>query len=1526
MAASRVNTKFVVILVGALVTVAMGGGGVAYFYVTNNAGRLEELGTKAYEAGDYSKAEKLLSKAVNKEQTNPEYIRKWIAAMEKVTPESENTFRTKYADYYAANVALARRALKTDIAAHRNALEMAHREIKDRTGDTTGNLEMVRSVDEALGFFDPAKPGPHDVLRKYSGMAMLRSYEASANLTEEEINRARTDLEAAVAADPSDGEAVTGLARWYDRRAYNLANKQDITAATEARQKARQILADFVSTHPDDVYGQLWDMMVFVTEQESMIRELATEEARNAAAREAAAGASQRLDKLEAALNKVDPAKVDIAMVGRLAALEMRFSSTGPTRASALYEKLAIARPDDSRVLISQAGLMGERFKEAEALVILKKLVELPQKPVSFEGIVQFSDRLRANYLRALYSIRLWEREKEPAAKKTLIEQAREFRGKLAESVPVDSPEVLFIDAHLDISKEDYGQASKKLAEYNRKMNSSDPQGLWMFAECALRLSNDGVAESALRQLIAREPLNGRGSMRLAEVLIRQRRAQEAIPLLERAQQLLPGSATEIASLAEKARAMVTGDTTKLDAVSKLLLDCDALENQGKVDEAFAMLTKGYEESKDIRLAPALAYRMDQRGKRAEALAIVEAGLAKDASDPRLKQMKVMMTVSDPIEQRLIMIDQTQAPAIEKLIAKIQVLRSNNLRERADQFLKEALAIDPNNAAAIEIQFMSALDDKDFAAAGRFEAEASRRDIDLIQGATFKARLLDAQGKLADAVRVLEAEQTKPTFGPPAARMLAQMYVRQRRIPEAIEMLRGAIAKKPADRDSLLALAMLLVRSDQGREALNELRSKQQIHVSDAEIQDLWLQLEARYGEKELALSNRRKQLELRPNDRPTQMAIAQLLVDMRQFPGAMDMINQVKKTGGKDEVVGLEAQWYADQGNLSGAKKVFDDYIASVEPSKLTPEMFLGKGRFMERLNQINDAEAAYKEAAKYQSAKTLDADRALADLYMNQNGVAEARALYQKIVDSGADTVEKLYARKLVDTQLRLADGAGALKTLAAMGEVVTNDPQLMLQQAEGVRLTGDEKKSAELVEAAVAKFPNEPFVYYRRAVMNLKFTELRDEVRRDFLKSIEIRPTFWQARRDLARMYNQDGDFQSALNQMREAVKFNPMIDELRVTLVRDLLAQQRDMDAANVIEAVIERRPDDVGLLLNSGDLFREAGLSERALDYYKRAFEISKQLAVVTRYLDLLHAKTPEPDLIEADRVLAAVKDMQDTEPPLLMARAKQLIMRKKVKEGISDIVSSIRRIRPDQPGMIMAWFGDIKRMLKDPKDVTLILDTVDKEKLIPGWTSYFKAGTLMEKEETRAEATAMFEKMMVEIKDPVLLRQVALALQARYYQANDCENGLRVMRQSVEWFPNDAYVLNNLAYMMVRCGDDPAKAVPIAERAIQAMLNVGRSSADIYDTMGMVYVRAGMLDKAMLPLQAALAEVGNSPVRATVLMHIAEYHVARGNRKLAEECLAEAEKIMIAAPNASAGAGHAELFKLVKDKLDKMPK
>lgn len=1477
MAASKVNTKFVAILVGGLATVAVGGGGVLYFFVANNATRLATLGEAAMQSGDYVKAERLLSKAVNKEQTNPELLRKWIAALEKLTPESENSFRDKYGEYFAANVALARRALQTDIAAHRNALEMAHREIKDRIGDTTGNAQMVDSVDLSLSYFEHAKDTKHDVLRKYSGMALQRSYEAAANLKDAEILRARTDLEKAVAADPDDGEAATGLARWHDRTAFVLQQKNDTEGYQAEREQARKILADFLASHPDNVDAVLWDFLSFVTVQEEKVRGAANAEARAAVAKEGAEAANAKLDRLAEVLGKLDTAKIEVAMVDRLSAMELRFTADGPKRAAVLYDKILAVRPDDTRVLLSKATLLGEARKEKEAMGVLQTLVDVKQKPVSFEGVMQFSHRARARYLQSLYTMRLWEQEKDKTARAALFDQAKAFRAKLGEVADADSPDLLFIDAHLSIAAEDFGQAQKKLLEFNRKTRGTDIQGLWMASQCALVLGQDGTAESTLKDLLRREPSHLRANIALGDLYAsRLKRPESALPYYDVALEI-DGSNQKIRQVRDAIRNMKEpGAGGAMDAISQALLECDKLENSGKAEQAFELLKKTYGDTKDVRLVPPLAVRMSKRGSdlkaaRAEALALVEEALTRAPSDQRLKQARIVLVTDDPLQQRLMVIEMTEAPEIEKWTARVQVYRifaaeyerqgkaelAAKTTALGNEALAKAVQLAPNNAAVLEMQFIQALSAKDYATAGRIAEEAKKNDLDVIGGATFRARLLDAQGRLADAARELESARSNPNFSPSAGRILAEMMVRQRRVSDAVQVLTEGLEKKKTDRDSLYALTILLMRLDQGQAALEAMRDKQMLHAGDSEIQDLWLELEATFGSKDVALAQRLRQLDIDPGNTKAKLAVAQLLIQKREFVGARKHLDELKAGPARDDatqaqMVQIEAQWYSEQGDLAGAKKVFDDHIASIPADRLKPDVFLAKGRFMERIDQINEAVAAFREAGKHQDPKTLDADRALSDLLFRQGELPEAIKLFRKIVESKADTIDSGYAKKLIDALLRINDGPGATAAIAAMGAAVDDDAQLTLQRAEAVRLGGDEKKALEIIEGAATKFPNDPYVFYRRANLNLRYPELRKDVISDLNKAIELRPSFWQARRDLARIKVQDGDFDAATAQMRDAVKFNPGIDELRVQLVRDLLSQGRDADAAEVIEAVIERRRDDVGLLLNSGDLMREARKNDSALNYYRRAYAISQQMAVVTRYIDLLHASNP-PQIAVVDEILKKLKDVQDKEPPLLMARAKQYIFRNKVEEGIKDMISSLRLIRPDQPGMIMAWFGDIKRMLSKQEDVTRIIGIVEKENLIPGWTTFFKAGTLMEKNETQAEATAMLEEMVKTTKDEVLLRQAMLTLQARYYQKGDCPNALRVMRESESRFPGDAFVLNNLAYMMVRCGEDPAAAVPIAERAVQAMLAMNRSSADVLDTMGWVYVKAKNAEKAGLP-------------------------------------------------------------------------
>ena len=162
MAASKVNTKFVVGLVGVLVLVVGAGGAAAYLMVFQNGTRLAAQGDQGVEKGDWVKAEKLYAKAVNKEQTNATYIAKWIGAMEKLTPETQNGYMSKYqGDYLGALRALAR-AKKTSVEAHMGAIQPFHDSMRYTVGDA-GMVEMVSAVQSALDYFDSASDKKHEV-------------------------------------------------------------------------------------------------------------------------------------------------------------------------------------------------------------------------------------------------------------------------------------------------------------------------------------------------------------------------------------------------------------------------------------------------------------------------------------------------------------------------------------------------------------------------------------------------------------------------------------------------------------------------------------------------------------------------------------------------------------------------------------------------------------------------------------------------------------------------------------------------------------------------------------------------------------------------------------------------------------------------------------------------------------------------------------------------------------------------------------------------------------------------------------------------------------------------------------------------------------------------------------------------------------------------------------------------------------------------------------------------------------------
>jgi tetratricopeptide (TPR) repeat protein len=172
--ASRVNTKFVVILIVAVIAV-LGMLFAAYTVVTKSPEDLARKGDEAVALGDYETAREMYSRAVSKDPTIVENLEKWIDTIEKWIPETEPAYYDAFRRDYLGAIHQAAVVQRTNVDAYHRELgmqfELLRREysrsladnIISRTTQVLGNFDGLNGV-------DPAWPS----LRRYRGLAWYR--------------------------------------------------------------------------------------------------------------------------------------------------------------------------------------------------------------------------------------------------------------------------------------------------------------------------------------------------------------------------------------------------------------------------------------------------------------------------------------------------------------------------------------------------------------------------------------------------------------------------------------------------------------------------------------------------------------------------------------------------------------------------------------------------------------------------------------------------------------------------------------------------------------------------------------------------------------------------------------------------------------------------------------------------------------------------------------------------------------------------------------------------------------------------------------------------------------------------------------------------------------------------------------------------------------------------------------------------------------------------------------------------------
>jgi tetratricopeptide (TPR) repeat protein len=129
-----------------------------------------------------------------------------------------------------------------------------------------------------------------------------------------------------------------------------------------------------------------------------------------------------------------------------------------------------------------------------------------------------------------------------------------------------------------------------------------------------------------------------------------------------------------------------------------------------------------------------------------------------------------------------------------------------------------------------------------------------------------------------------------------------------------------------------------------------------------------------------------------------------------------------------------------------------------------------------------------------------------------------------------------------------------------------------------------------------------------------------------------------------------------------------------------------------------------------------------------------------------------------------------------------------------------------------------------------------------------------------------------------------------LLLATMYESAHEYDKAIERYRRLQEISPNNALVLNNLAYALAVRKKNVQEALPLAEKAYA----LAKDSANVSDTLGWIYYLAGQNDKAVKILEEA-AKAG--PNNADIQLHLAIVKFKAGDRLATEGALKRALEI-----------------------------
>jgi tetratricopeptide (TPR) repeat protein len=1488
--ASRVNVKFVVILAAAMVVLFLGVAGLFVVVKMKSGERYLRMGDEAMARGDYTAADTHFGRAVGKDPANLEWLAKWRHAREHKVPENFSGYQQDYSMYVMGILRTQATLQRTNLEAHVEYLEALYQERASGASREWWET-LINEVEFCLAFFDSDQPVP---IRRYRGLAIAAQIGSDFQVSDERRRQAREDLEAALAADPRDALAARELASWHRAAAERARARDDLAGRQQHLQTSRRIIAQAAAAAPDHPLV-LVDQLVMEGADVDLLEASGRSPADLLRMKTESLNALRpRLSEVHQRLMAMEPSRIDARVASRFMQVAPRLNiAEGFAMCRQLVDHALTHDPDSAELLALKANALLMAGDVEGALAQLGRIAELPNLPVSLRGIQLWEVRRRAHFLQAVVAGSMAVQATDAQARQQAMERAREFRRELLRHVPERSPEVLFVDGQQMFADGDFSGAQRALTEFVRSPGGAAdqvPEAHLMLAECALRRDTPGLAREHLQHVQRMRPGALEVSMARGRIEMALQNYAEAERIYRDILERSPDHAAAREQL-QLAQAMRGNERAVVsDPVVQVLVEADRLArgDESRLGDELAaidLLRRSLAAHKyDPRLITALAQYQLMRDDSQGALQSLDEGLARHPGDAQLSAIRRRAAAVESLEMMIALIDESDAPELEKWLSKERLYKSRGQEAQAAAALEQAARLSPNDPRVVELQFVTAVLANDLARAEALAEQAARLDIDRADGDTFRARLQLAQGNPRQAVITLQRAAERGNATAALFRLLGMTQMQLGRSAEAISSLRRALELSPTDINSAKMLVATLAQANQGQEALQAARTAE-FARRDPEFLNMWLSLEASTGNTTFARERREQIMARNPDDLDNTAALAELYITERRFERARQLIDRLAQGPLSTRTSALNARWHADQGNLERSRQVFISHIEALQERKQpTGGAYLAFGQFFLQRGQVEVGLEAMRQAASEQDPKVRSVDIAIGDVLFSLGRMKEAEQTYQAVLDAGIEDPQHALRKRLIETMVQQARWQDAERLIAALGAPADDDLELLALRSEAARGMGDDRRAREALDRAVARFPDEPLGYVRRARLLMGNPDDARDAMADLNTALRLRPGLWQALRMMAAIHFEAGRNDEGLRALVTAVQANPNLDDLRVHAVARLLRHGRESEALELATAGLGQRAGNLRLQIALGDAFTTAEAWDGASRLYRQVWESARDETAALRYVRALLGAVPAgrrsaPQLAEAEQVLATASLKTEQSLELLLARAA--LRRKQGRDDAArgDALQAFSLVG-ENPGLLMMWSERLRLAYPEAEGSLAIMNAARGPEGLQDAMTLVRAMTMVSTPAMRQEGISMLRALAVQGREADARTNALRILTIEMLKDENWSEALEVTQQALALEPEDGMLNNNAAYLLVDKFDRAAEALPFAEKAVAA----DPANWAILDTLAAVHWALGQRELAIQSLTRALGSARSEPDRFATALKLGRWKLEAGDR------------------------------------------